>query len=206
MCRKIQGGVLALGLMLVGFIVTPDILWAHAYKYVAPYFIAGYYYAKTEHNWIESNKVGAVAAIFWFALMPWYTIDSYIYTTGITIFRKDNVWSQLVIDGYRYVVGAVGVIAVIWIMKKLYLAVQSHEMPLVLMGMGKILEYMGRNSIAFYILSTYLFAWILPVFTKNLTFNFVLTLLETVVVALLCDAFGRLIKCSKVASRWLIAS
>lgn len=191
--------------MLLGFIITPDILWAHAYKYVAPYFVAGYYYAKHKSNWIMSNKVGIVATILWFTLVPWYSKDSYIYTTGITIFRKDNIWNQLVIDGYRYLVGVVGVIAVIWIMKKLYAVVLSYEIPVVMIG-EKLLEYMGKNSITFYILSTYLFAWILPAFTKNFTFNIFLTMIETVAVALLCDAVGKMIKCSKAISRWLIAS
>lgn len=190
---------------MIGFIITPDILWAHAYKYVAPYFIAGYYYAKQKHNWIESNTVGIASAILWFILMPWYSKSSYIYTTGITIFRKENILVQLIIDGYRYLVGVAGVIAVIWILKKLYAVVLSCEMSWVLLGKS-LIEYMGMNSITFYILSTYLFAWILPALTKNFSFNLILTLMETVIVALLCDFVGRLIKCSKTISKWLLAN
>lgn len=206
MGRKIQGGgTLAISIIMIGFIITPDILWTHAYKYVAPYFIAGYYYAKHKHNWIESNKVGIASAILWLILMPLYSKNTYIYTTGITIFRKENIGIQLLIDSYRYLVGAAGVISVSWILKKLYDAILSYVMPWTLL-VKKFIEYMGRNSITFYILSTYLFAWILPLFTKEFSFNFVLTLIETVAVTLLCDAVGRLIKCSKILSRWLIAS
>lgn len=204
-CMKKIGGAFACAIILLGFIITPDTLWSHAYKYVAPYFIAGYYYAKRENNWLESNKAGIVATILWSILMRWYSKDSYIYTTGVTILKKESVLKQLVIDGYRYLVGAMGVIAIIWAIKKGYKMISLHE-SLGGCFMKELIEYLGMNSITFYILSTYLFAWILPALTKDFTFNFIVTLLETVAVALLCDAGGRLIKRSKAVSRWLIAS
>ena len=137
--------------------------------------------------------------------MRWYSKDSYIYTTGVTILKKESVLKQLVIDGYRYLVGAMGVIAITWAIKKGYKMISLHE-SLVGCFMKELIEYLGMNSITFYILSTYLFAWILPALTKDFTFNFIVTLLETVAVALLCDSGGRLIKRSKAVSRWLIAS
>lgn len=180
-------------------------MWSHAYKYVAPYFIGGYYYAKKQKKWLKSNVVGGVSTLFWAVLMLFYSKDSYIYTTGITVFRKENMWNQLGIDAYRYLVGIVGVIAVIWILKKLYAVIASREELWVTFGRGMV-EYMGRNSITYYILSTYLFAWIMPEITKGFTFNIILMLVETFIVAVLCDGIGRVIKRFKHLSRWLIAN
>lgn len=115
------------------------------------------------------------------------------------------MWNQLGIDAYRYLVGIVGVIAVIWILKKLYAVIASREELWVTFGRGMV-EYMGRNSITYYILSTYLFSWIMPEITKGFTFNIILMLVETFIVAVLCDGIGRVIKRFKHLSRWLIAN
>lgn len=205
--NKIGGGyaAVAAAFLMGAFIVTPDVLWSHAYKYVAPYFIGGYYYAKNQKKWLKSNVAGGVSTLLWAALMLFYSKDSYIYTTGITVFRKDNIWNQLGIDAYRYLVGIVGVIAVIWILKKLYAVIALRKEPWVTSGRSMI-EYMGRNSITYYILSTYLFAWIMPEITRRFTFNIILMLVETFVVAVLCDVIGRVIKRFKHLSRWLIAN
>ena len=187
------------------FILTPDMLWSHTYKFVAPYFIGGYYYAKKQKSWLKSNVVGGVSTLLWAVLMLFYSKDSYIYTTGITVFRKENMWNQIGIDAYRYLVGIVGVIAVIWILKKLYAVIASREESWVTSGRGMV-EYMGRNSIIYYILSNYLFIWIMPEVTKVFTFNIILMLAETFIVAVLCDGIGRVIKRFKPLSRWLIAN
>lgn len=205
--NKFGGGYAAVAAVLLmgAFILTPDMLWSHAYKFVAPYFIGGYYYAKNQKNWLKSNVVGGVSTLLWAVLMLLYSKDSYIYTTGITIFRKENIGNQLGIDAYRYLVGIVGVIAVIWILKKLYAVIASREESWVTSGRSMI-EYMGRNSITYYILSTYLFAWIMPKITKNFTFNIISILVETFVVGVLCDVVGKIIKRFKPLSRWLIAN
>lgn len=205
--NKFGGGYAAVAAVLLmnAFILTPDMLWLHAYKFVAPYFIGGYYYAKKQKSWLKSNIVGGTSALLWAVLILFYSKDSYIYTTGLTVFRKDNIWNQLGIDAYRYLVGIVGVIAVIWILKKLYAVIASREESWVTSGRSMI-EYMGRNSITYYILSTYLFAWIMPKITKNFTFNIISILVETFVVGVLCDVVGKIIKRFKHLSRWLIAN
>lgn len=199
------GGDVACLILVLMFMFTPDILSVHTYKFVAPYFIGGYYYAKRQHNWQKEDKVGVVSAILWGLLMLLYSKDTYIYTTGITVFHKTNIWKQVVVDCYRYLVGAAGVITVIWISKKAYALIEQHKAVRTNSG-KRLIAYMGRNSIIYYILSNYLFLWILPEITKNFPFNLLLTLTETVIVALLCDAVGRLLKHSKAISRWLIAS
>lgn len=204
---KFMGGgytILIVIIFISLFIITPDILWAHAYKYVAPYFIAGYFYAKNNKNWLNSNVVGNISLILWIILMQFYSKDSYIYTTGITIFRKENIYNQINIDVYRYLIGALGTVSIIWILKKLYTIMMSHESLWVIMS-RRIVEYMGRNSIVYYILSTYLFTWIMPLFTKNVTYNFALNLIETVIVALLCELIGKFIENFCVISKWIIA-
>lgn len=143
--------------------------------------------------------------LLWLSLMVFYSKDSYIYSTGFSIFRKSNIWRQIGIDIYRYLVGAVGIIAVTWSLKNLYTFIALHENSWMTFCRKKI-EYMGRNSIIYYVLSTYLFAWIVPEITKKFTFNFALTLIETAIVTLLCDIVGRLIRHFRRISKWLIAT
>lgn len=192
-------------LLIGAFTLTPDALWSHTYKYVAPYFIGGYYYAKKQKKWLKSNVVGGVSTLLWAVLLLFYSKDSYIYTTGITVFGKENMWNQLGIDAYRYLVGIVGVIAGIWILKKLCAVIASREESWVTSGRGMV-EYMGRNSIIYYILSNCLYIWIMPEITKGFTFNIILMLVETFIVAVLCNGIGRVIKRFKLLSRWLIAN
>ena len=111
----------------------------------------------------------------------------------------------MAIDGYRYLIGAVGVISVVWFTKKIYDVIARSKIPCMRMGKDGI-EYMGRNSITYYILSTYLFIWVMPSITKGFSINYAVTLFETLLMVVLCSAIGRLIKCSKIISKWLIAS
>ncbi|MGF0021479.1 hypothetical protein [Acidaminococcus fermentans] len=106
---------------------------------------------------------------------------------------KEDVLNQFFIDFYRYLIGAVESITIIWSLKKIYTVAAEEFNFSLINSVRRLLEYMGRNSITYYILLTYLFAWILPEFTRNFTFNFFI-ILETIIVAGFCNVIGNLIK------------
>lgn len=119
---------------------------------------------------------------------------------------KENVLNQFFIDFYRYLIGSVGSITIIWSLKKIYtVAAEKFNFSLINSVRG-LLEYMGRNSIIYYILSIYLLAWILPEFTRDFTFNFFFIILETIIVAGFCNIIENLIKQLQFCSKWLLAS
>lgn len=157
-------------------------------------------------KWLNSNTVGVLSGILWSVLILFYSKNIYIYTIGITILGKENVLNQFFIDFYRYLIGSVGSITIIWSLKKIYtVAAEKFNFSLINSVRG-LLEYMGRNSIIYYILSTYLLAWILPEFMRDFTFNFFFIILETIIVAGFCNIIGNLIKQLQFCSKWLLAS
>ena len=59
--------------------------------------------------------------------------------------------------------------------------------------MIKILEKCGRDSLSFYILSTYLFVWIMPVLTAAFQLNYLVVLIETIVVMIICSMLKKIL-------------
>lgn len=96
------------------FFFTPDILWANAYKFVFPFFLLGFYLAKTNFlKQLLSKRVLLCSLFGWLLLLAFYSKESYIYTTGYTLLRSEEgfLWyRQLAIDIYRVLVGIMGCI------------------------------------------------------------------------------------------------
>lgn len=46
--------------------------------------------------------------------MLFYSKNTYIYTTGITLIGKQFVTEQIAVDIYRYIVGMAGVVSVVF--------------------------------------------------------------------------------------------
>ena len=93
----------------------------HMFMY--PYFILGYLYNKYKdtisQKFIKGCKI-SLAAMFPI-LLPYYSSNSYIYTTGITNFETiSKFMAQLKIDIYRYAIGLCGAVFVIMVVELLY--------------------------------------------------------------------------------------
>lgn len=90
----------------------------HMFMY--PYFILGYLYNKYKdtisQKFIKGCKI-SLAAMFPI-LLPYYSSNSYIYTTGITNFETiSKFMAQLKIDIYRYAIGLCGAVFVIMVVE-----------------------------------------------------------------------------------------
>ena len=68
----------------------------------------------------------------------------------------------------------------------------------------KITEYLGEKSIVLYILSTYLFEYVVPFITKAFSLNYLLTVLETVLVIVICLGVGELIGRKEIVAEWVL--
>lgn len=172
-------------ILFILFFVTPDIFWLNAHKFMLPFFVAGFYYARNKSVWINNRIVGLISTFIWIILLFFYSKDSYIYTTGITILEKNSAMNQFVIDIYRYTIGVFGVITVTYWTKVLYNKMCDNCF-IRHISILYIIENLGRDSIVYYILSTYLFIWIVPVVTLTFDLNYLVVFIETIVVTILC--------------------
>lgn len=68
----------------------------------------------------------------------------------------------------------------------------------------KGINYSGENSIEFYILSTYLFVYVLPRLTQKFALNYFVTFVETLIVMIICAACGFILKRMGIIGKLII--
>ena len=117
--------------------------------------------------------------------MLFYSKNTYIYTTGITLIGKQFVTEQIAVDIYRYIVGMAGVVSVVFWTKILYHKVCDSSCKLMI-SMRKNFEKFGNDSLIYYILSTYLFVWLMPNVTAKFQLNYITVFVETLIV-MICN-------------------
>ena len=76
--EQIKGNLKALAYVLffVFALLSPDVLWLHAYKYTIPFFYLGYYKAKISHNYDIRHPY--FWCILFLVLLVFYNKDAYI--------------------------------------------------------------------------------------------------------------------------------
>lgn len=202
--RKLK--VISCIVVVICFFITPDFFWMNAHKFMIPYFACGYACAK--YNLLDKfsnikNAAGIICLCMWGGLLLLYNKNTYIYTTGITLKGKDDVCQQLMIDGYRYIIGFVGVVAVIYLSNILLNKFYRYDNKALSVILERM-EYIGRNSIEFYILSTYMFVYLVPRLTTNFELNYFIVLLETIIIIFVCALIGKLLKRLGIVGKLLI--
>ena len=121
--------------------------------------------------------------------MLFYSKNTYIYTTGITLIGKQFVTEQIAVDIYRYIVGMVGVVSVVFWTKILYRKVCGSSCKLMI-SMRKKFEKFGSDSLIYYILSTYLFVWLMPKVTAKFQLNYMIEAKYPVITGFLSQSVG----------------
>lgn len=166
-------------IFIISFFV-PDVFFLNLYKFMYPYFVAGYLinkYNKTQDiKGIICNKnYFFITTIIYFILLAFYNNDSYIYTTGHCILNG-NIIYLLLNNIYRMVIGFVGSLFVTMI---LYFAYKKINL--------KHISYIGKKSLGIYALSDIIFVYILPIITASIQkFNILYTFIETVIILSFC--------------------
>lgn len=199
----VRAMIVSYTILFISFFITPDLLWLNAYKFMLPFFLGGFYYSRSGKRWFDNSKVGLIATFLWIVLILFYSKSTYIYTTGITLIGKQSGAEQIAVDMYRYIIGISGIISVVFWTKILYRKVCDSSRKL-MASMREVFEKLGRDSLIYYILSTYLFAWVMPSVTAKFQLNYILVLVETTIVMFLCFMIKIILsKCGK-ASRFII--
>lgn len=174
-----------LGGLILTFIL-PDSHNLSLYKFMYPYFIIGYFGHKhfgritglLQSPPRRMRRVTAVFLIIFLVLLCFYDNDSYIYTTGYTLIGKEDVFLQLGIDAYRFIIGLFGSIAMILILSPAFEKSGSRIID--------IMTLIGSHSLGIYMISGLIFNYVLPGLMSGLkTVNYLLAALESFVILLL---------------------
>lgn len=164
-----------------------------------PYFIIGYMFNKynlvARWNDMKNNSkliLLVISLVLFLGLFCIYRRSTYIYTTGMYVFKEGFSMKQLVIDIYRFTIGLVGSITTLIFTHMLYVE-NKHT---------KIFSFIGVNSLGLYIISGYLIWGILPKVTSGFTdINYVVMLMESVSVLAISLVGTMLIKKHKVLNK-----
>ena len=198
--RKIQIRICIYGVILTAALFTPDFYWLGAHKSMFFFFVVGVCCGRYGYKWLLNSTSAVISLLVWCAMIPFYTRDSYIYLSGFTLLGKENCVQQILINVYRFTIGFVGSIALLYGLKLLYKKVYKSKIN----SFITLVQRFGTQTLSIYILSTYLFIYVLPNLTQTATLNYLLTLFESIVILLLCYSIGLMLQKSNVLGRLII--
>lgn len=185
---------------IMGFLLTfviPDTYGLGLYKFMYPFFVLAfnfnYYELETKLNrYIRSMYLKICFFIIWMFMIRFYDYKSYIYTSGYTLLNK-NATEQLAIDLYRFIIGLVGSIVVLYLIELLTRILRGR--------IEKALIFIGKNSMGIYLISGYIFSYILTRLTTSITdVNYALVLMEGILILLVSLLLTQVIRKFELAN------
>ena len=203
--RLFKDNVLVYAALFIVTFITPDAYNFHLYKYMYPFFVAGYLYKKHDLQaklkpLYEQKWAPLALGVLYIGLFLFFNRQTHIYTSGYTLLGKD--WTaQLGIDLYRFAIGFVGSAFAIVSLHRLYKITKVREW----IAQSKVVLTIGQNTLGIYIISTFVNTLILMVVTKNLaSINYGLIAIEAVGVTALSLLITKAIQHSKFLNRYLL--
>lgn len=150
--------------LATGFLMMYVFPNAELNLFLYPYVVLGFYYKKRTESFLRVKKYGWICILLYITLLPLYKVTSFIYTTGISVWKSDVIVSiHMLIDLYRYIIGLAGSIAVI------YMCVLSRKIRTFDRGFSMC----GQYTMQIYIMQCFFFKFfgIVWVKIKNEAFN-----------------------------------
>ena len=197
--RYAKDSVIVYIVVMAVTLVTPDYFVTNLaqHKFMYPYFVCGYLYAvhmgtvQRQLGKLSIGKWFGIAAFCYIILFLFWDIDAYIYTSGYTLLGRDNVLRQLLIDCYRQLIGFVGSCMVMLAVKLLYdwkpaAKAVSVKVRRTVDRCQVIFEKLGKESLCIYIISNELVRVILNDHSDYFHFSYLGTMIETVLIILIC--------------------
>lgn len=115
--------------------------------FVYPYFLIGF--AFSENKIFSSKKYKIAEPIFllaWICLLFFYQNKHYVYTSGMSLLNSEYGFrGQLVIDIYRYAIGLLGTLGIIYLARIVYNRIKDKSFT-------GVIEYAGQHSIDIYLM------------------------------------------------------
>lgn len=183
--KYLNNSILTYILLFVFFMFIPDAFNAQYYKFMYPFFVVAF--KVSERNVLEKINFklllggAGLCGCLWIALLCLWEYDSYIYISGFTILDKglQQVW----IDLYRTIIGGIGSVFIIALVYGVYRLNCKY--------IARVLAYVGKETMAIYIVSSYINSLVLMRLTASVgEYNYWLILLETVCIILACLCFS----------------
>jgi len=167
-------------------------------SYLLPYFFIGFEYNKYKDKinkyLTKRNQVFIfLIVLILFALMfKYFTYDKYIYTTTYSIVNNFN---NLYINLFRFIIGILGSILVIFITKAFYFILEKI----------KILEIIGRNTMGIYIISVYInYLFLCEYLTKDFSFSYKNVLIESIIILIITTLISIILRKNKITKKYLL--
>ncbi len=170
----------------------------YLYSFMYFYFLIGYFYKK--YNLQEklvnyfNYKILIINTILFIIMLFFFKNEHYIYTSLLNIL---NNYKQIFIDIYRYLIGIIGCIEIL-----LFIYIIKNKIN---KKIQNILIYIGKNTLGIYIISSIIQPYLLPLITNKLnTINYLLMILETIIVLIVSVLITELIKKNKYLNKYLL--
>ena len=168
------------------------------YSFLYFYFLIGYFYKKynleDKLNKLFNIKTLIINTIIFILLLIPFSTNDYIYVSGINIIGN---YKQLFIDLYRYLLGLLGSIELLLLIKLL--------LPKIKDNLKDKLLYLGKNTLGVYIISSIIHPYLLPIITKDLAnINYLFIFIESIIILIISIIIIELIKKNKFLSKYLL--
>lgn len=201
-CNK----MLLVGFLMLLFLLTPDIMNFHLYKFVFPFFIMGGCIAekKIVLKYCSDKKallIMPILFVVWILLIGKYNNQCYIYISGVSLLQRTDALNQFFIDIYRW---GVALIACIFVGNACYWVLQIKNK--VIEGIVFVVSWIGKKSMAVYIVSTTIFnKFVLPKLVWNVN-EAIAVILESILVLAMSLFLEKITRKSKALSKILWGS
>ena len=197
--KYFRDSVFAYMAVLITMIILPDIYNFHLYKYMYVYFVGAYLYQKNKEKLrINIKYIPIALALIYIVMMREWDVNKYIYRSRICILGRETSWfRQLSIDIYRWIVGALACIVVMYLLK-IISDKYSEKAPF------KDVGNVGKNSLGIYLISGMLFDLFIPNITRGFEHNILINFVETLMVLLISFVSTLIIKKAPILNKVLL--
>ena len=169
----LKDSLLFYGIVFLSLFVLPDEYGMNTYKFMYPFFLAGYYAALNKEEIRENPVIGKACALcekkplkalfaagaLYSGLFLLYNDKVFIFVSGYRI-TNAAAWKMIAVDLYRMIVGFAGAgffLLLLHTLIKKYGEERFHVLP-----------FLGRNSLGIYLLQGYVIILFLRRYTDSL--------------------------------------
>ena len=196
--RYLKDSVAAYLAVLAVLLVLPDWLNTETWKITYVFFVSGYLWnvhqvPKRLSTFLKHRIITlCIITLLFIVLFQYYSADSFVYTTGMTIRSVEQTGTDL----YRFLIGFIGSGMALWLVYITYDRIPKT--------VKRFFLYLGRISLSIYITDVIITDFFMPRLTFGFHLNYAVVLVETVIMLAICIAADYLIGRIPVARRLLL--
>lgn len=187
-------------IVIIILIILPNIFNKDLFGYMYPYFVTGYYLNKQKEKIKISKIIYLPILLLYFIMLVCWDRKFYIYTSWLNIYKNEDIFNQIYIDIYRWIIGFLGCILIYGVVKSLYNKFKKAKI-------FYVLSFTGCFTMGIYIFNIYISTYLLIKCSLFNAFNeFVYTvvcILISIVITFISLIIVILMKQIKVLKKFL---